>query len=146
MADLPLKSVKQPAMVTVAIVILGALFTLRALNSLMNISMIADPADPGSIAYIIYLATMVLVPAFFLVKIAMVADWARIAFLTLFVLDLAFRVFLFVNDGHVTLSSAVSFAIPSALVAVGLALLFIPPSNRWLQARNTNSLVQTSDR
>jgi hypothetical protein len=139
-------SLKRPWFVTASLVLLWGLLVVRALGSISRIAMIPGPIDSHSASYITYLATMILVPGFLLVRIAGASSWARNALLVLYALNTLFRVYLFVNDGQFTASGAAWLIAPVVVDFIALALLFVPTSNHWFGFRPNKPLVQMLER
>jgi hypothetical protein len=124
---------RRPVFVTTALVLLWLLLAFKALGSITQVRALANSSDPVSVGYFAYLAGLVFVPAFLLMKIAHAADWARIALLIVYVLNLLFRIFLFVNNGIFTLSLAAWLIVPASIELIALALLFLPRSSHWFR-------------
>jgi hypothetical protein len=122
---------RRPVFITIALTLLWILLAMTALGSIAHLRSLENPGDAGSFGYIAYLAGMVLVPAFLLAKIAQARNWARIALLILYVLNLLLRIFLFVNDGQFTVSVAAWFMVPAFVASIAFMLLFLPRSGRW---------------
>lgn len=143
LADAKPSHAKRPAFVTIALALLWALLALTALGSIAQLRTLESPSDPGSVGYVAYLAGMVLVPAFLLVNIAQARNWARITLLILYVLNLLFRIFLFVNDGRFTVSLATWLVVPAVLESIAFLLLLLPRSGGWFRLRPNTSLERT---
>jgi hypothetical protein len=142
-ADEPSTIAKRPVIVTIALALLWTLLTFAALGSLSHVQTLESATDPWSVAYLAYLAGMVLAPAFLLANIARARNWARIALLVLYLLNFMFRVFLFVNDGQFTFSIVAWLFIPAIIELIAFILLFLPSSGDWFGGRLNTSLERS---
>jgi hypothetical protein len=133
LADVPLSLAKRPMVVTISLVLLWTLLAFTALGSIAHLSRITNVSDMGSIGYIAYLAGMVLVPGFLLVKVAQARNWARIAIVVLYAMNLLFRVFLGVIGGQYTLELTAWIIVPAVVQAIAFVMLFLPGANRWFR-------------
>ena len=125
----------RPMYVTIALVILWILLTCAVLGSVAQLSKPLNPGAQESVLYVAYLALMIFVPAFLLVKVARASNWARVALLILYGINFLFRIYLFVNDGQFTVPVAAWVIVPAAIQAIAFGLLFLPGSSKWFASK-----------
>lgn len=124
---------KRPLTVTLALAILWIPLGIWMLGSLGQMTSFTGEVTPGMISYVAYLAALVIVPAWLLLKMGRACGWARIALIVLYGLDILFRIYLLSFDS--TLDIVVGILAPATFQAIGFVLLFLPVSNAWFRAR-----------